>query len=219
MVPNPMEIMIAVIEAPQPVQILTNPLVSIRRMAGMKRKLSTGCALIGGSEAVLLDEPSSGMDPRSRRSMWTLLAGQKAGRALVLTTHYMDEADALGDRIAIMSTGRLCCIGSPLFLKARFGLGYTLTAVRKPGCSVSIVRQAILKYVKHASLLSAAGSELSFRLPFAASANFAELLRHLDAESDTLCLGAYGLSISSMEEVFLQLAQVWHPPTHPPICS
>ena len=83
----------------------------------MKRKLSTGCALIGGSAAVLLDEPSSGMDPRSRRSMWTLLAGQKTGRALVLTTHYMDEADALGDRIAIMSTGRLCCVGSPLFLK------------------------------------------------------------------------------------------------------
>ena len=81
----------------------------------MKRKLSTGCALIGGSAAVLLYEPSSGMDPRSRRSMWTLLAGQKTGRALVLTTHYMDEADALGDRIAIMSTGRLCCVGSPVF--------------------------------------------------------------------------------------------------------
>lgn len=91
----------------------------------MKRKLSAGCALIGGSKAVLLDvslltnsqvhsyvlffgvlstlpfreqEPSSGMDPQSRRFMWSLLAKQKDGRVLVLTTHYMDEADVLGDR-------------------------------------------------------------------------------------------------------------------------
>ncbi|KAL3895153.1 MAG: hypothetical protein SGPRY_013592, partial [Prymnesium sp.] len=76
---------------------------------GMKRKLSVGCALIGGSRAVLLDEPSSGMDPSSRRSMWELLRGAKEGRVLVLTTHYMDEADLLADRIAVMSQGKLRC--------------------------------------------------------------------------------------------------------------
>ena len=68
---------------------------------GMKRKLSVGCALVGGSKAVLLDEPSSGMDPCARRSMWSLLQRSKAGRALVLTTHYMDEADVVSDRIAV----------------------------------------------------------------------------------------------------------------------
>ena len=61
---------------------------------GMKRKLSVGCALIGGSRAVLLDEPSSGMDPSSRRSMWELLRRAKPHRVLVLTTHYMDEVHA-----------------------------------------------------------------------------------------------------------------------------
>ena len=94
---------------------------------GMKRKLSVGCALIGNSRAVLLDEPSSGMDPASRRSMWELLRGAKPSRVLVLTTHYMDEADVLADRISVMSNGTLRCCGSSLFLKARFGLGYTLT--------------------------------------------------------------------------------------------
>ncbi|KAL1523856.1 hypothetical protein AB1Y20_018777 [Prymnesium parvum] len=174
---------------------------------GMKRKLSTGCALIGDSQAVLLDEPSSGMDPRSRRSMWTLLSAEKAKRVLVLTTHYMDEADALSDRIAIMSAGKLRCCGSPLFLKSRFGLGYTLTAVRKEGCSIEFVTETIHKFVPQARVLSAAGSELSFRLPFAAASSFPPMLRHLDAHSDTLHLGAYGVSISSMEEVFLQLAE------------
>lgn len=84
---------------------------------GMKRKLSVGCALIGGSKCVLLDEPSSGMDPSSRRSMWELLRRSKPGRVLVLTTHYMDEADLLADRIAVMAQGLLRCCGSSLFLK------------------------------------------------------------------------------------------------------
>ena len=72
----------------------------------MKRKLSVGIALIGGSRGVLLDEPSSGMDPASRRSMWELLRRAKPRRVLVLTTHYMDEADLLADRIAVMAQAR-----------------------------------------------------------------------------------------------------------------
>mmetsp|Transcript_35397 Transcript_35397/g.83302 ORF Transcript_35397/g.83302 Transcript_35397/m.83302 type:complete len:860 (-) Transcript_35397:7-2586(-) len=94
---------------------------------GMKRKLCVAIALLGDSSAVLLDEPTSGMDPHSRRATWELLQTAKAERALVLTTHYMDEADLLGDRTAILADGRLQADGSSLFLKAKFGLGYTLT--------------------------------------------------------------------------------------------
>jgi ATP-binding cassette subfamily A (ABC1) protein 3 len=74
---------------------------------GMKRKLQLAIALIGGSKFVLLDEPTSGMDPFSRRATWELLQRNKAGRVIVLTTHYLEEADILGDRIAIMSEVRL----------------------------------------------------------------------------------------------------------------
>merc|ERR1719410_2653206 len=92
----------------------------------MKRKVNLGIALIGGSKVVLLDEPTSGMDPEARRGMWDLLLSLKSERTILLTTHFMEEADVLGDRIAIMSRGEVQCYGSPFFLKKRFGHGYTL---------------------------------------------------------------------------------------------
>ena len=74
------------------------------------------------SQFVILDEPSSGLDPEARREMWEILKEQKKGRTIILSTHYMDEADYLGDRIAIMADGRLYCSGSPMFLKKQYGI-------------------------------------------------------------------------------------------------
>ena len=70
---------------------------------------------------VILDEPTSGMDPVSRRTTWDLLQAYKQDRTILLTTHYMDEADVLGDRIAIMVQGTLRCCGSSVFLKRLYG--------------------------------------------------------------------------------------------------
>lgn len=97
---------------------------------GSKRKLSVAIALIGGSKFVLLDEPTSGMDLSSRRKLWDMLKNYKNDRIIILTTHYMDEADILGDRIGIMADGRVICLGSSLFLKNRFGVGYNLTMAK-----------------------------------------------------------------------------------------
>lgn len=72
---------------------------------GNKRKLSVTLALIGGSKLVLLDEPTSGMDLSARRGLWTMLRKYRRNRIIILTTHYMDEADVLGDRIGIMANG------------------------------------------------------------------------------------------------------------------
>jgi ABC-type multidrug transport system ATPase subunit len=77
-----------------------------------------------------LDEPTSGLDPVSRRGLWNLLKQKKEGRTIILTTHFMEEADILGDRIAIMANGKVKCCGSPLFLKNRFGIGYYLTIAK-----------------------------------------------------------------------------------------
>ncbi|KAI7982022.1 ABC transporter A family member 1 [Camellia lanceoleosa] len=74
---------------------------------GMKRKLSLGIALIGDSKVIVLDEPTSGMDPYSMWLTWQLIKKIKKGRIILLTTHSMDEADVLGDRIAIMANGSL----------------------------------------------------------------------------------------------------------------
>jgi ATP-binding cassette subfamily A (ABC1) protein 3 len=82
--------------------------------------------LIGGSQLVLLDEPTSGMDIGASRKLWSMLRDYRSNRIIILTTHYMDEADILGDRIGIMTNGSLVCLGSSMFLKNRFGIGYKL---------------------------------------------------------------------------------------------
>ena len=69
---------------------------------------------------MVLDEPTAGVDPYSRRSIWDLLTKYKEGRTILLTTHFMDEADLLGDRIAIINNGRLVTVGSSLFLRYGF---------------------------------------------------------------------------------------------------
>jgi ATP-binding cassette subfamily A (ABC1) protein 3 len=79
----------------------------------------------------MLDEPTSGMDTTSRRKLWDMLKRYKKNRIIILTTHYMDEADILGDRIAIMAEGRVQCMGSSLFLKKRYGVGYNLVISKK----------------------------------------------------------------------------------------
>ena len=97
---------------------------------GNKRKLSVAIALCAGSKFVLLDEPTSGLDISARRLLWDMLKEYKRERIILLTTHYMDEADILGDRIGIMTAGKMTCLGSSLFLKNRFGVGYVMTLVK-----------------------------------------------------------------------------------------
>lgn len=93
---------------------------------GSKRKLSVALSLVADSRLVLLDEPTSGMDLTARRRLWDMLKDYKKDRIIILTTHNMDEADLLGDRIAIMSNGRIACLGGPMFLKNRYGSGFKL---------------------------------------------------------------------------------------------
>ena len=104
---------------------------------GMKRKLSVAIAFIGNAKLVILDEPTAGVDPYARRAIWDLILKFKKGRTILLSTHFMDEADFLADRIAIMSNGRLRCCGSSMFLKCNYGSGYHLTIVKKKKGSLS----------------------------------------------------------------------------------
>ncbi|DAZ93924.1 TPA: LOW QUALITY PROTEIN: hypothetical protein N0F65_008867 [Lagenidium giganteum] len=166
---------------------------------GMKRKLSVAIALLGDSSLVFLDEPTSGMDPYSRRSTWEILMNNRQNRVLVLTTHFMDEADILGDRIAIMAEGELRCCGSPLFLKNRFGAGYNLTIVKKENCNDSRVIDFIVSHIPQAQVLS--------NLPMDTSSKFAGLFRQLDASLSSLALHSYGISVTTMEEVFIKVAE------------
>lgn len=88
------------------------------------------CAFIGGSKVILLDEPTSGLDVSARRHLWNMLKKYKKDKIIILTTHFMDEADYLGDRIGVMGDGKLLTCGSSLFLKSKFGFGYSMTMVK-----------------------------------------------------------------------------------------
>jgi ATP-binding cassette subfamily A (ABC1) protein 3 len=107
-----------------------NSLVS-HLSGGNRRKVSVCIALCGDSKFVILDEPTSGMDLGARRRMWNMLREYRRNRIILLTTHYMDEADVLGDRIGIMTAGQLTCVGSSMFLKKRFGKGYKIFIQKK----------------------------------------------------------------------------------------
>lgn len=108
-------------------------------------------AFAGRSKVIILDEPTSGMDASARRYIWDLLKSYKNDRIIILTTHFMDEADYLGDRIGIMGEGRLICSGSSLFLKNRFGVGYSLTLTKiAPNIPSEPIFQVIKKHVPDA---------------------------------------------------------------------
>ena len=189
---------------------------------GMKRKLSVAIAVLGDSEVVYLDEPTSGMDPYSRRATWQVLKESRhintggsnpTPRTIVLTTHFMDEADLLGDRIAIMAKGKLQVCGSSLFLKSRFGLGYCLTIVQdvQKGVLASNTDGIVGVLDQHLgrsgyTVTSKEGAELSLKLPLDAVSVFPALFDQLDASKTDFNIGAYGISMTTLEEVFLKLS-------------
>jgi ABC-type multidrug transport system ATPase subunit len=101
---------------------------------GNKRKLSVACAMIGQPSIIFLDEPSTGMDPVARRFMWSVINDIccQGDTSVILTTHSMEECEALCQRIGIMVGGRFRCLGSAQHLKSKFGLGYELECVMNP---------------------------------------------------------------------------------------
>jgi ABC-2 type transport system ATP-binding protein len=87
---------------------------------GQKQRLALACALVGDPELLFLDEPTTGLDPQSRRQLWDLIEAFKSdGRSILLTTHYMDEAERLCDRVAIVDHGKVIALGTPRELIAR----------------------------------------------------------------------------------------------------
>ena len=94
---------------------------------GQKQRLALACALVGDPELLFLDEPTTGLDPQARRQLWDLIEKFKQdGRTILLTTHYMDEAERLCDRVAIMDHGKVIALGTPRELIASIGVEHVV---------------------------------------------------------------------------------------------
>ncbi|KAJ3204578.1 hypothetical protein HDU82_005752 [Entophlyctis luteolus] len=183
-----------------------------RFSGGMKRRLSLCLATISESaKIVFLDEPTTGLDPISRRQMWKVIQELKKDRVVILTTHSMQEADVLGDHVCIMHQGRLRASGSSTFLKNKFGDGYQVTLVSRTK-SDSVARNSeeatadITSYVSyalpHSVLVSSTGGSFTVAVNKVEKKRLVSFLRALKKED----LLDWSIGSSSLEEVFLKLS-------------
>ena len=192
--------------------------------AGQRRKLSIAISLIGGSEIIFLDEPSSGMDITSRRNLWEILKRQSENKIIILTTHYMEEASVLGNRIGIINSGKMKCIGTPLFLIERFGKYLNLNITKEENADNNKIIEFIKNLVQNIKyeILS---EEIIFRI---SKSNFSEKINksltlsennseknninisiffeELDKNLQNLKIKSYSFSMPTLEDVFLNVA-------------
>ncbi|XP_034667498.1 phospholipid-transporting ATPase ABCA1-like [Drosophila subobscura] len=177
---------------------------SARRLSGgTQRRLALACALCGHVKVLFCDEPSTGLDPSSRHDLWKLLLDEKRGRTILLTTHQMDEGEVLADRIAIISDGRLRCLGTLAFLKKQNETSYLLTCEKGPNCNVSRLTQLIASHVPNTRPHSNIGSDVSYRLPHRFLGSFGSLFNDLEQQQDQLDVVGFGLSSTSLAEIFM----------------
>jgi ABC-2 type transport system ATP-binding protein len=117
---------------------------------GQKQRLALACALVGDPDLLFLDEPTTGLDPQARRQLWDLIDEfKRAGRTILLTTHYMEEAERLSDRVAIMDHGEVIARGTPRELIASIGIEHVVEcSTGGPGRSVDLDAVRLLPGVR-----------------------------------------------------------------------
>ncbi|KAJ3650608.1 hypothetical protein Zmor_016696 [Zophobas morio] len=183
---------------------------------GTRRKLSFAMAMVGNPKVVLLDEPSTGMDPRSKRFLWdTILASFQGSRGAILTTHSMEEADALCSRVGIMVKGELRCLGSTQHLKNLYGAGYTLemklrggdrTPTSTSGDRPSELREFVSGLFHDATLQESFADRLVFSVPQQSVPSLANCFMQLEKAKTELDIEEYSFSQTTLEQVFLKFA-------------
>uniref|UniRef100_A0A8C8VGV2 ATP binding cassette subfamily A member 10 n=1 Tax=Pelusios castaneus TaxID=367368 RepID=A0A8C8VGV2_9SAUR len=174
--------------------------------SGQKRKLTLGIAILGDPQVLLLDEPTAGLDPSSRYHIWSILKEHKANRVTLFSTQLMEEADILADRKAFISHGRLKCVGSSLFLKRKWGIGYHLSLHTNDSCDSGKMTSLVKQHIPNAKLSGQSHEELIYTLPFENVDKFPDLFCDLDAH---VCQGiqSYGISMTTLADVFLALEE------------
>lgn len=144
------------------------------------------------------------MDPIARRALWNLLQREKKDRTILLSTHFMDEANVLGDRIAIMTEGELKCCGSSFFLKKRFNVGYRLVCVKENECREENVTEIVNTIIPGTEVQSIA-NELIYKLPTKYTMKFRQMFEKLETKRKLLKLQGFGISLNTLEDVFLKV--------------
>ncbi|XP_077512100.1 phospholipid-transporting ATPase ABCA3-like [Amblyomma americanum] len=171
---------------------------------GMKRRLSMAIALVGKPKLLILDEPTTGMDPETQRSIWELISSLRGTSTILLSTHDIEEAEVLADRIVMMNRGKVVCAGSPTFLKKSSGVGYKLQLSTKTvdyelGAIMAVVREtapnALVKDVKQGSV--------TIGLQTLKHDGFAAMFRKLEEEAEQWGIESFVVTVATMRDAYI----------------
>ncbi|XP_024013509.1 ABC transporter A family member 5 [Eutrema salsugineum] len=172
---------------------------------GMKRRLSVAISLIGSPKVVYMDEPSTGLDPASRMSLWTVIKRAKRHTAIILTTHSMEEAEFLCDRLGIFVDGKLQCIGNPKELKGRYGGSYVfaMTTSSEHEQDVEMLVQGFSPNAK--KIYHIAGTQ-KFEIP-KKEVRISEVFQAVEKAKSSFRVFAWGLADTTLEDVFIKVSK------------
>ena len=180
---------------------------------GEKRKLCIALALIGNSQLILLDEPTSGMDVIAKKALWEFLKGYKKDKIIILTTHSLDEAEYLGDRIGIMNMGSFVCSGTSSYLKDKYPSGFNLNLIvdsKKFNHQIqNYLFQNIQKIDNNVTVKIASKGVFSLNFP-KVNHSIKNIFHFIDENKDNCFIKDYTISTTTLENVFLKLNSFSH---------
>jgi ABC-type multidrug transport system ATPase subunit len=175
---------------------------------GMKRRLSVAISLIGDPLVVYLDEPSTGLDPASRQNLWDVVKAAKPGRGIILTTHSMEEAAVLCDRLGIFVGGQLVCVGAPKELTARYG-DYLVFTITTPPEQEAAAEALVRRLSPGARLTYSLAGTRRYELPVGevSLSGVFEAMEAAAAAAGGLTVLDWGVANATLEEVFIKFAK------------
>ena len=169
---------------------------------GNKRKLCSAISLIGQPQFVLMDEPTSGMDPGSRRLIWDNIKNAVAmGQSVMMTSHSMAECDMLCDTLAIMAEGKLKCTGNPNELKESFGGGYKINIKLKNKENFEEINKFLRQNLKGIKFLSQREKWLNYAIV----GNISEVLGFLSTAKEEYQLEGFTINMTSLDDIFMEV--------------
>ena len=176
---------------------------------GQKRKLCIALAITGNSKLILLDEPTSGMDIIAKRALWDFLKEYKQNKIMILTTHSLDEAEYLGDRIGIMSEGKFICSGTSSYLKAQYPCGYNVNLIfdskEKEDKNKRITLFEEVKKIDGTALIKIYSKTVLSINCMNMNNRVKDIFNLIDREKENYGIESYTVSTTSLEDVFLKL--------------
>jgi ABC-type multidrug transport system ATPase subunit len=171
---------------------------------GEKRRLSIAIALVGNPSVVFLDEPTTGLDPEVRRLIWNIISDSKEGKSIILTTHSMEEAEALCGRIGIMAKGTLRCLANPTRLKQIYGSGFKLFFNSLEESTEKASKFIESQLPEGWKKIDAFATNVSYEFP-AVDGTIGPLFDHIEAGKSSNGILDWGLGQTTLEEVFIHL--------------